>query len=203
MPLNDLQLNDAIIARLYSRSLVALENAPEEPPVYTKQDSNKSPVSPSGEAIPQKAQTGVSVAANNGHSAPQARFLGNNNKHILIVISNRHHAFLPEDHLSLLIKMLGACNLNIGDTAIVNLAESPLAYSDLQLQFQPKKMLFLGMQPSAIQMPADSVLFNIGTFESGLYLCAPSLDELAGDTAETKLLKSRLWGCLKQLFAIQ
>ena len=47
------------------------------------------------------------------------KFLGNNDKHILILVSDATHTFLPENELTFLTKMLAACQLNIGDVAIV------------------------------------------------------------------------------------
>ncbi|HRE50856.1 MAG TPA: hypothetical protein PK339_05525 [Flavitalea sp.] len=128
------------------------------------------------------------------------RFLGNNNNHILILTSDTRHAFLPEDHLALLIKMLEACKLNTGDTAIVNLAARPLAYSLLKEQLRPQKILFFGVDPAAIKIPAENAPFRIGRFEDCFFVCAPSLAELNGNSGEAKALKTRLWVCLQQLF---
>ncbi|MBL7736069.1 MAG: hypothetical protein JNL51_11470 [Chitinophagaceae bacterium] len=134
------------------------------------------------------------------NEAEPIRFLGNNHSHILILASDTQHAFLPEEHLALLIKMLEACKLNTGDTAIVNLATRPLTYPQLKDQLRPQKALFFGVGPDAIKMPVESALFHIGSFDDCLYVCAPSLGELNGNFAEAKALKARLWTSLQQLF---
>jgi len=149
--------------------------------------------------IPQPASKQTEDQMEKNEAEP-IRFLGNNHSHILILASDTQHAFLPEEHLALLIKMLEACKLNTGDTAIVNLATRPLTYPQLKDQFRPQKALFFGVGPAAIKIPAEGAQFHIGSFDDCLYVCAPSLGELNGNFAEAKALKARLWTSLQQLF---
>jgi hypothetical protein len=48
----------------------------------------------------------------------------------------------------------------------------------------------------------DFPVFKIQAYDQCTYLPAPSLEELVRPGDEGKLLKSKLWVCLKTLFAI-
>jgi hypothetical protein len=114
------------------------------------------------------------------------KYLGNNTQHILILVNNPEHTFLPEDQLAFLTKILGACKLNIGDVAIVNTNNHP----DI-------KLVINYLQTSKI------ILFGVEANTDNIYtLSAPSINNLIGETTEAKALKSKLWGGLKQLFGI-
>ncbi|MEP7256999.1 MAG: hypothetical protein ABI687_01390 [Flavitalea sp.] len=130
-------------------------------------------------------------------------YLGNNEKHIAIIINDPDHAFLPEEQLSFLIKMLGACKLNIGDVAIINQSAASFTFTGLLKQLNPSSILFFGVSPSSIEMPSREAFFAIEAFDNGLLLQAPSLAELNSDSEEAKPIKSKLWNCLKQVFAVK
>jgi hypothetical protein len=139
--------------------------------------------------------TGASAAA-------KINFLGNNEKNIVIIMRDPDFAFLPDDQLVFLVKMLKACKLNIGDVALINQVTAPILLKDLLRQFKPSLILFLGVSPAIIGMTVKDDLFSVQPFSNGFFLQVPPLAELNSDTEEAKPLKSKLWSCLKQLFAI-
>src|SRR5690242_2424818 len=51
-----------------------------------------------------------------------AKYLGNNQKKIIVVVSHPNLPYLPDNELSLLTSILAACKLSIADIAIVNSA---------------------------------------------------------------------------------
>ena len=130
------------------------------------------------------------------------KFLGNNRRQITVLVQSPGVAFLPDDQLSFLTKMLEACKMNVGDVAIVNLANAAVTITALKQQLQPKVILLFGMEPVAIKLPMNFPWFKIQTYDECTYLCAPSLEELVLPGDESKLLKSKLWMCLKTLFGI-
>jgi len=136
------------------------------------------------------------------NDATKISYLGGNSKNITVIIADQLHAFLAEDQLSFLVKMLGACQLNIGDVAIVNHARTPILFADLTLQFKPSFILLLGVSPSAIGMTDNDRLFKVQPFDGGVFVQAPSLQELNSNAEDAKPFKTKLWACLKELFSI-
>jgi hypothetical protein len=118
--------------------------------------------------------------------APQVRFLGNNEKNVTILVNDPGSTFLPEGHLSFLTKILGACKLNIGDVAIVNVAHNS-ELNEIIKTLAPSKMITFGSE------------IEIDGIE---HVKAPSIDELIPESPEAKAHKSKLWSGLKKMFAV-
>src|SRR5690606_30914710 len=76
-------------------------------------------------------------------AARPVKFLGSNEKKVLLLVINPDVAFLSEEQLTLVTKMLKACELNLGDVAIVNLAGGP-ELSELLPALQPQKLISFG-----------------------------------------------------------
>jgi len=130
------------------------------------------------------------------------KFLGSNQQKIGILVQSPGAAFLPDEQLSVLTKMLEACRMNIGDVAIVNQATAPVTITAIKQQLQPATLLLFGMEPVDIRLPMNFPAFKIQAYDECTYLCAPSLEELVKPGDESKLIKSKLWMCLKTLFEI-
>lgn len=126
---------------------------------------------------------------------PGIHFLGHNKKHVTVLVDQPGHTFLPEAELAFLTRMLEACKLNLADVAIVNRSAEKWTLEDVHQQLSPKVILAFGG-------PAGQEQFSISSSENAQLLVAPDLEEMAGDTAEARQLKTRLWGALKQLFRI-
>lgn len=130
------------------------------------------------------------------------KFLGNNRRQITIVVNAPGSAFLPDNQLSFLTKILEACQMNIGDVAIVNAATVPVTVAELRQQLKPASILLFGLEPTAIKLPINFPVFRLQPYDECTYLAAPSLHLLVQLTEESKLLKSKLWVCLKTLFNV-
>lgn len=143
-------------------------------------------VSPADHTVVKKAAPEPSVGL---------KTLGNNNRHITILVNSPDHAFLPEKELSFLVKMLDACKLNLADVAIVNSAGKTLNMHQLVEQLSPSTILYFGEKQDK---PLFAILDETG-FKS---VYAPSLSELSSNSTEAKTLKTRLWNVLKQLFEL-
>jgi hypothetical protein len=130
------------------------------------------------------------------------KFLGNHRRRITILVHSPGSAFLPDDQLSFLTKMLEACRMNIGDVAIINTATAPVTIAELRQQLQPATILLFGLEPTAIRLPINFPAFRLQPYDDCTYLSAPSLHLLVQPSEESKLLKSKLWLCLKTLFDV-
>ena len=133
---------------------------------------------------------------------PFYKFLGDNRKHILLVTNEKEFAYLSDPQMTFLTRMLDACKLNIGDTAIVNHAQKQALQNELKEQFQPQVMILFGVKPVSIELPVQFPEFRIQSFDGCRYLSAPALASLLQENEEGKLLKSKLWICLKDLFNV-
>jgi len=130
------------------------------------------------------------------------KFLGNNQKKIIFVVQSRDAVFIPDKHLSFITKMLEACKMNIGDIAIVNHASGAVIIQQLKQELQPRILVLFGLESIDIKLPFNFPQFKTQAYDGCTYLCVPSLNELDTETNESKVLKSKLWVCLRQIFEI-
>ena len=61
-----------------------------------------------------------------------------------------------------------------------------------------EKLLLFGVQPAEIELPLDFPNYQIQRYNNQVYLTAPLLSNFKDNKAE----KTKLWNCLKQIFAI-
>ena len=126
-------------------------------------------------------------------------FLGSNKKNILICVKYPSVPHIPEEQLSFLVTMLSACKLSLEDIAIVNLKNfTGESYKKIISKFQPALSFLFGIEPSEFGLPVNFPAFQLQAFNNCSFLYTPSLDELESD----KLLKSKLWVCLRKIFSI-
>jgi hypothetical protein len=204
MDLNTIDIPELLISELYRDNLLATEikatvattqpSAPVTPLMHGSAPAKESPLSkePIATTAPIPGTVPISTY----------KYLGHNQKQITIIIQSPGIAFLPDDQLAVLTKMLEACRMNIGDVAIINHANTPVAITMLREQLHPSIILLFGIQPVDIRLPINFPVFKIQSYDACTYLCAPPLSELVPPTDESRLLKSKLWVCLKTLFAI-
>jgi hypothetical protein len=134
--------------------------------------------------------------------SPSYKTLGNHRRKITILVNAPGSPFLPDNQLSFLTKILEACRLNMGDVAIVNHASAPVNITALRAQLQPSVILLFGLEPTTIRLPINFPVFKLQPYDQCTYLSAPALDLLVQTSEESKLLKSKLWLCLKSLFDV-
>jgi hypothetical protein len=178
MSLSDITLPGSVIADLYRQSLV--------------QAGTDQAVSPGADTPDIKTD-----APSNNY-----RFLGNNQQQVTIIVNFPEETFLPDSHLQFLTKMLEACKLNLGDVAIVNHAKKPADIEILKEQLRPVSLLLFGIEPVTIKLPMNFPQFKEQSFAGCAYLYTPGLEILNQETEEGKLLKSKLWVCLRKLFKV-
>lgn len=175
MSLSDISLPGAVIADLYKDKLVQAGPKEETAPV---------------------ADNKTAAASNN------YKFLGNNRQQVTIVVDYAEEAFISDRDLQFLTKMLEACKLNLGDVAIVNHAKKAVDMGLLRQQLNPAYVLLFGVEPVITKLPLNFPQFKEQAFAGASYLYTPALDALNQDSEEGRLLKSKLWVCLKKLFKV-
>ena len=204
MSINDVQLTSLAIGEWYKDALLTSPDAAPatETPVQAPLPASR-PIAPSA-PTPQIATTAAPTtpAATSPTEPASYKFLGNNRKQIAIIIHSPGTAFLPDNQLSFLTKILEACRMNIGDIAIVNTATTPILIAQLRQQLNPNTVLLFGLEPVTIKLPINFPLFRLQPYDACTYLSAPALSLLVENSEESKLLKSKLWICLKTLFNV-
>jgi len=167
MSLNNIQLDPSLLAELYKASLVATIDGPDEgEKVQT--------------SLPTKAaKTDPQTKAAN---APNWKYLGEYKKNILIIVHYNGLPYLPEEQLNFLSSVLGACRLNLGDVAILNTANDPLAsYKSIQEKFKSSFTILFGLTPEEFEMPLSFPEFQVQPFNNCTFLHTPVLETLEGD----------------------
>lgn len=175
MSLNDIQLPASVIAGLYPFSLV---------------DTGTAEVIQPAPAIPVMEGTPGTKSA--------WKYLGDNQKNILIIVQHTDVLHLPDEELGFLTSILTACKLGLGDVAIVNTNNHPdSSCKDHLGHFCSKIVLLFGVDPIGFGLPVDFPHFQVQSVAGCTFLYAPPLDE-----CHDKLFKSKLWVCLKRIFGL-
>ncbi|HEX2846958.1 MAG TPA: hypothetical protein VHN59_10450 [Chitinophagaceae bacterium] len=179
MGLNDIELPASVLASLYPSVLVAGDDTVPSPPV------------------PVPAPTVSKGAPTTNETEPKWKFLGNNQRNILIVVDHNNLLHLPDEDLTFLTNMLTACKLGLGDIALLNFDHYRETGGPAILKhFKSRTVLLFGLEPVNFGLPVSFPPFQVQNVTNVQYLFAPALTELSGD----KLLKSKLWVCLQKMF---
>ena len=172
MDLNHIKLPASVVADLYQTSLVDPD------------------VTPASQIEPDSTEKKPATT-------PDWKWLGENRKNVLIIVSYPDVVHLPDNDLVFLTGILGACKLSMADVAIVNLNNHPEAsYKKLVAFFKSKIVLLFAVEPASFGLPMSFPHFQIQPFAGNSFLFSPALKELEKD----KILKSKLWVCLKRLY---
>lgn len=169
------QLPDFLIADLYKNSLVIADDEPK-----------------AGKTVPKTEKP----------TTKRQWFLGSNLRKITLLVNEKEAVYLPDASLQFLSAILGACKLNLGDVAIVNHHNDPVAYDFLKEKLSPAFLLLFGVTAQQVRLPFTVPNYQVQQYDNCQFLLAPSLDSMLGESQEAKLEKSRLWLCLKKMFNI-
>ncbi len=178
MELNQIILNDNLLTELYSSFLI------EEDLVMNKDFE-------------------IAESVNNLNIISDDPFefkhLGTNSKNILIVVQYPETAFLPDDHLNFLTKIISACKLSLADVAIINHHHYyGKTFEEITTHFKCNKVLLFAISPKEFGMPIQFPFYQIQSFNKSTFLSSPPLNELLSNDAE----KRKLWACMKTIFSI-
>ena len=112
-----------------------------------------------------------------------------------------HDPLIPEKEntaYTFLNGILQACRLGISDVSLLSFRTDEVNFKYIQDTNQSSLVLMFDIAPGAIGLPVYFPHFQLQNFSGVTYLSAPGLDALQND----KLLKSKLWLCLKQYFSL-
>lgn len=124
------------------------------------------------------------------------KFLGQNDKHISIIVNYADTVYLPDAQLSFLTNILKACKINLGDVAVINSTTYALNDATIREKLSPRVVLLFDVTPAALALPVSFPFFQVQAFDGCTYLSAPPLHELE----DNKTLKTQLWNCLQKIF---
>jgi hypothetical protein len=150
-----------------------------------------------GEKIEKKEPDAVTSISENPGS--KWKYLGANQKNILVMVDYPDTVHLPDEELSFLTSMLTACKLSLADVVIINrnnYKETP--YKELISHFKSKIIFLFGVDPVSFGLPVSFPHFQVQPFANASFLYAPPLEERKKD----ELLKSKLWVSLRRIFGI-
>ncbi len=186
MGLDDIKLSPFLVKELYENSMI--DTADKANPAGNTKKAKDEDLLENGEKIAEQIKRERAI-----------KFLGKNAKNILLVVAEKEHAFLGDDELSFLMNILNACGISMQDVALVNAHNNEaVIYENLNYQFQPEKIIFLGTEPHLLNFPVQIPMYKIQVYNKQQYLSAPSLQILSSDKEE----KKKLWMVLKELFGI-
>lgn len=129
------------------------------------------------------------------------QFLGKNLRQFAVLVCYSNEVHLPEAQLEFLGNILKACQLNLGDVAIVNCHSQAVNFNNIG-QLQPKHIITFGEEPQIANEFRTSPSFEISNKNGVSFINAPKLELLNQNTPDGKVLKGRLWNSLKQLLNI-
>lgn len=128
-------------------------------------------------------------------STPQTdfKYLGENNKYILIIVKEPEADFLRSVDLTFLLKILSAIKLTLDDVAIINTEKNEaLDFDSLKNFFAFTKIITFGINPKLLQI--DTAVANkISIFKNTPILGTWDLPKLQADTSK----KTIFWNELK------
>lgn len=130
------------------------------------------------------------------------KYLGENKKNIAIIVSNPNVVFTDEDDLIFITNVLKSIDLNLSDIALINLAAISASYKEMQDILLTQYFIFFGVLPSALSIPINVPHFQIQKYADFCFLTAPSIEQLNKETAEAKLIKTKLWVSLQNMFGL-
>lgn len=176
MSLNELRLSSSLVAMLYPNSLLDMGSDDATP-------------------VPNKPVAEQKIDA----ETKASKWLGNNQKNILIVVRYNDFVHLPDDELKFLAGMLTACKLSLDDVAIINTNNYKKGgYSDILAEFKSRIVFLFGITPVDFGLPVNFPAFQVQTVSGTTYLYSPALEDRSTDS----LFKSRLWLSLRSIFSI-
>lgn len=128
----------------------------------------------------------------------KVKYLGENQKNIVLFIQNESEAYLNDELFNLLTNILNACKLGMQDIALVNIAQyTAMPFAAWQGTVPMKQAVFFGITPASLSLeslPAYQVLQVSGV----QLLFSDDLPAINQD----KTLKGKLWNGLKTLLSV-
>ncbi|WP_439506974.1 hypothetical protein [Sediminibacterium sp.] len=210
------QLPDFVLADLFPSNLVIIESGKSSvlnaatPTTSDSLTAVETPIQTNAQTVEkiiakEKIKT-ISPESSPSHTEqsekPEKWYLGNNAKNCTILVYETNAAFLNEASLEFLTKILGACKLNMGDVAVINMARYQAHFAEIKKELNPSTCLLFNVTTASIKLPFIIPPYQVQQFDQCKFLIAPALANYYEENAEAKLEKTKLWVSLKSLFNI-
>ena len=141
--------------------------------------------------IPEEMKAGPVVQK----ELPKVKYLGENQKNILLLIQNENEAYLNDESFNLLTNILNACKLGMQDVALANVAHyTALTLADWQQVINFNRCVIFGIGPD--QLGVEAPVYQLSAINGITALFSHDLSYIGSD----KTLKGRLWMGLQKLF---
>ena len=127
-------------------------------------------------------------------------FVGQNQHYITIGVYAAEQQDVPADHLQFLTSILKACQRTMDHVAVVNFGVRELLLADLVAQLQPRIILLFGAYHVFGSWMIQTEDFSPFYLQQIQIVRVPALEQMLESNAESRILKSKLWNVLKQLF---
>ena len=140
-------------------------------------------------------------ASRKQQGAARIRSLGKNKRNYCFIVSYPGETFLPDDQMEVLVKIMQACRLSMDDIALLNIGGREFGIEEIREQFQPAKMVLLGVKPEDIRLPILFPAYKPQSYAGCTYVYSDSLDQM--DQSDTgRKIRGNLWFALKEVFAL-
>ncbi|HEY6978954.1 MAG TPA: hypothetical protein VH396_21815 [Chitinophagaceae bacterium] len=181
----NIQLPDFVLAGLYKDSIVLAAEKIAQPGKIQEQITNKK-------------------IKDDRDEKPLIKkwFLGDNRKNITILLKDASSVHINDEWLHTLTKLLAACKLNIGDTAIVNHLQQTKTFNELKESLQPQFVFMFDVTTQDIQLPFTFPHYQIQKYSNCTFMTVPVVT-LTNDNSEfVKIEKRKLWEKMKLIFNV-
>ena len=167
------KLPDFVLAELYNKSLVFVDDASKQKEVVED------------------------------FKEPKKLYLGNYEKKIIVLVSDAENIYLSDESLHFLSGILNACKLNLAHIAVINFNNNALSFSELKKQLQPVFLLSFGITALQIELPFTMPDYQVQLYDNCHIVTAPSLTVLNSETSGAITEKKKLWKSLQKMFSLE
>jgi DNA polymerase III psi subunit len=127
------------------------------------------------------------------------KFLGNNQKNILVCVHYDDSVHLPDAQLDFLSNLLKACRLGLNDVAIMNMKNVANAnYNQILNHFKSKVVMLFGITTEKFGFPFSIPQYQVQQFAEQTVIHSPALHDLQQDEPARR----KLWAALRKIFNI-
>src|SRR5690606_16185300 len=103
-----------------------------------------------------------SPAAAPAEAAPDWKFLGNNQKAVLVGVSYPDVMNLPDGQLEFLMQLLKACGLSLNDVALININNyKNITHTDILNHFNTSIVLLFGISAQDFGFPFETPPYQV------------------------------------------
>jgi hypothetical protein len=134
-------------------------------------------------------------------AAEKKWYLGDNKREIVIVAKDEQAVFINDEWLDTLTRMLGRLKINLGDTAIINLFNTPVKFADIKERLNARHILMFGVTTTEIGLPFTIPAYQVQNYAGCTIVGAPAetLTTQAATTEHIKAEKWKLWESLQRI----